>query len=105
MSEPRNDLQDLPGGVRPAEGFDPARLEQVLREGIPDLDGALEIRQFHGGHANLTYALRFGTRELVLRRPPLGPVAPKSHDMRREFKALSALAPLFPYSPRPLLLC
>jgi aminoglycoside phosphotransferase (APT) family kinase protein len=63
------------------------------------------VRQFHGGHANLTYDVRFGHRELVLRRPPLGPVAPKSHDMAREFRALSALAPVFPHAPRPLLLC
>lgn len=98
-------LLDASGEVRADERFDERRLEAYLRDQVPDLDGPMEVRQFHGGHANLTYDVRFGDRELVLRRPPLGPVAPKSHDMRREFRALSALAPLFPYSPRPVTLC
>ncbi|MDG2305367.1 MAG: phosphotransferase family protein [Candidatus Binatia bacterium] len=99
------DLLDASGDVRPDERLDEARLEEFLRAQVPDLSGKMEVRQFHGGHANLTYDLRFGHREMVLRRPPLGPVAPKSHDMRREYKALAALAPLFEHSPRPVVLC
>lgn len=99
------DLLDTSAEVRADERFDEARLEAFLRESVPTLEGPMVVRQFHGGHANLTYDVRFGERELVLRRPPLGPVAPKSHDMRREFRALDALAPLFPYSPRPVVLC
>ncbi len=102
---PVSELLDASSEVRPDERFDEARLEEFLRANVSGLDGAMEVRQFHGGHANLTYDVRFGDRELVLRRPPLGPVAPKSHDMRREFRALDALAPLFPYSPRPVVLC
>ena len=65
--------------VRPDESFDEARLADYLREKLEGADGPLRVRQFGGGHANLTYCLRFGegtaAREYVLRRPPLGPVA------------------------------
>jgi aminoglycoside phosphotransferase (APT) family kinase protein len=40
-----------------------------------------------------------------MRRPPLGPVAPKAHDMAREHRVLAALWPVFPPAPRPFLLC
>jgi len=96
---------DQPGPIREDERLDEARLAAYLREHLPGLEGALAVEQFRGGHANLTYALRFGERELVLRRPPLGPVAPKSHDMVREFRALSALGPLFAPAPRVVHLC
>jgi len=43
--------------------------------------------------------------ELVLRRPPLGPVAPGSHDMRREFQVLSVLHRAYPPAPRAYHLC
>lgn len=99
-------LVDSAGEVREDERLDEARLRDWLSTRLPDLRGDLEIRQFRGGHANLTYLLRAEDgREWVLRRPPLGPVAPKSHDMAREFRALSALAPLYPPAPCPALLC
>lgn len=91
--------------IRPGEQFDTARVESYLKARIPGLEGPMQALQFPGGHANLTYLVRFGEREIVLRRPPLGPVAPGSHDMRREYKALAALAPVFPPAPRPYLLC
>ena len=40
-----------------------------------------------------------------MRRPPLGPVPPKAHDMAREYRWLAALNPVFPLAPRPYLLC
>jgi aminoglycoside phosphotransferase (APT) family kinase protein len=40
-----------------------------------------------------------------MRRPPFGPVAPKAHDMAREFRILRSLHPVFPLAPRPYLLC
>jgi aminoglycoside phosphotransferase (APT) family kinase protein len=58
-----------------------------------------------GGHANLTYLLRFGEREYVLRRPPLGPLPPGAHDMRREHRVLATLHSGFPLAPRSYLLC
>jgi aminoglycoside phosphotransferase (APT) family kinase protein len=93
--------------VRPGEQLDVARLEAYLRHYLPGLaaDAPLELAQFPGGHSNLTYLARFGETELVLRRPPLGPVAPTAHDMAREYRWLAALHPLFPKAPKPLLLC
>ena len=66
---------------------------------------AIEIKQFPGGHSNLTYLIRYGDRESVLRRPPMGPVAPTAHDMPREYKLLSVINPHYPLAPRPVLLC
>jgi aminoglycoside phosphotransferase (APT) family kinase protein len=81
------------------------RLEPYLREQLPDSDGAFVFRQFKGGHANLTYLVRFGDTEYVLRRPPLGPIAPGSHDMQREFRVLSKLHRHFSLAPRSYLYC
>jgi aminoglycoside phosphotransferase (APT) family kinase protein len=91
--------------IRAGEEFDAAKVESYLRDHIPGLEGPMEALQFPHGHANLTYMLRFGDRELVLRRPPFGPVAPKSHDMAREYKVLSRLADHLPTAPRAYLLC
>jgi aminoglycoside phosphotransferase (APT) family kinase protein len=81
------------------------RLEPYLREHLAQQSGAFEVRQFGGGHANLTYLVRFGEREYVLRRPPLGPVPERSHDMRREHAVLSKLYAAFPLAPRSYHLC
>jgi len=81
------------------------RLEPYLRERLPATVGEFTVRQFQGGHANLTYRVRFGDSEYVLRRPPLGPLAPGSHDMQREFRVLSKLYRQFPLAPRSHLYC
>ena len=91
--------------VRPDEALDEAALAAYLRGKLPDAEAPLAVRQFPGGHSNLTYLLRFGEQEYVLRRPPLGPVAPTAHDMSREHRVLSALWAVFPPAPRPYLLC
>lgn len=81
------------------------RLEPYLRAQLPRAQGAIEVQQFGGGHANLTYMISFGAEEWVLRRPPLGPVAPGAHDMKREHRVLSRLCKAFPLAPRSFLLC
>src|SRR5512138_2269640 len=95
--------------VRPDERFDEVRVAAYLRGRLPGADQPLTVRQFGGGHANLTYRLRFGSGagavEYVLRRPPLGPVAPGSHDMSREHRVLSVLWRAFPLAPRSFLYC
>jgi aminoglycoside phosphotransferase (APT) family kinase protein len=101
--------------VRASEQLDWDSLALYLRETLPavlaeageELDRAapLAVEQFAGGHSNLTYLLRFGGTELVLRRPPFGPVAPKAHDVAREFRILQSLHPVYPLAPRPFLLC
>jgi aminoglycoside phosphotransferase (APT) family kinase protein len=98
--------------VRPGEQLDWNALAAYLRLHLPvhqikglDLARDMDISQFPGGHSNLTYLARFGGAELVIRRPPLGPVPPKAHDMAREYRWLAALNPVFPLAPRPYLLC
>jgi aminoglycoside phosphotransferase (APT) family kinase protein len=81
------------------------RLESYLRESLPQTSGELEILQFAGGRANHTYLLRFDDAEYVLRRPPLGPVAPSSHDMKREYRVLSRLYRHLRLAPRSYLYC
>src|SRR5207302_3459406 len=90
---------------RPDERLDTARLEPYLRAHLPGAKGLLSLRQFGGGKANLTYLIRFGENEFVLRRPPLGPIPPGAHDMRREHRVLSVLHRLYPLAPKSLLLC
>src|SRR5712692_717674 len=91
--------------IRPDERFDVEALDGYVRSRLPRAEGPLEVAQFPGGHSNLTYLLRYGAQEFVLRRPPLGPVAPKAHDMGREYRVLNALWPVFPPAPRPYLFC
>jgi aminoglycoside phosphotransferase (APT) family kinase protein len=91
--------------VRQDERFDVPRLAAYLEGRIPGAVGIPETAQFPGGHANLTYLLAYPEAEYVLRRPPLGPVAPGSHDMAREYRVLSRLWRSFPPAPRAFVLC
>jgi aminoglycoside phosphotransferase (APT) family kinase protein len=95
--------------VRPDERFDTARLHAYLKDRLPGSNRELTVRQFSRGKANLTYLLRFGdgdeTIEYVLRRPPLGPVAPGAHDMAREYRVLSTLWRAFPKAARAFVFC
>ena len=92
--------------VRPGEELDWAALE-ALPAGQPARAGRARSRplQFPNGAANLTYLLRFGDTELVLRRPPFGVVAPGAHDMKREYRVLSKLWQIFDRAPRAYLFC
>lgn len=90
--------------VRQGEELNLTILEKYLHDHFSLLPNSpLEILQFSAGHSNLTYQIRLGDWEAVLRRPPLGPVAPKAHDMEREYKILCELHPIFPAAPKPLL--
>jgi aminoglycoside phosphotransferase (APT) family kinase protein len=96
---------DQPATVREGEELDVSRLAAYLRGTIADLDGEPVVSQFPSGHSNLTYLLRFGGRELVLRRPPFGRKPKSGHDMKREHDILDALHGVFPYCPEPLAFC
>lgn len=92
--------------VRTGEELDWAAVEAYVRAHIAGVGpGTLTVRQFPSGASNLTYLLRLGAWEGVLRRPPLGPVAPKAHDMRREAGLLERIHPAFPLAPRPYVFC
>src|SRR5450755_3882069 len=98
-------LETIP--VRPDEGFSGALVGEFLHAaGLTGFDPLqLVVEQFPAGHSNLTYQLRSAEWEAVLRRPPLGPVPPRAHDMAREFHILERLHPRFPLAPRPYVLC
>src|ERR1041385_1847182 len=91
--------------VRAGEELNLVPLTEYLRGKIAGVENGIEIEQFPGGHSNLTYLLRSGGREMVLRRAPLGPVAPKAHDMVREAKVLQAVHPHFAPAPEVYLIC
>jgi aminoglycoside phosphotransferase (APT) family kinase protein len=95
-------LETIP--VRADERFPTAPVAAYLRAHGIEV-GDLEVEQFPAGQSNLTYLLRSGDWEAVLRRPPLGPVPPRAHDMPREFRILRSLHPVFPLAPQPYVLC
>ncbi len=93
------------GAVREEEEFDHSKLHSYLRDKVPGADQRMEVLQFKGGHSNLTYLVRLGDTEWVVRRPPHGPLPKGGHDMAREFKVLSRLWQVFKPAPRAMLFC
>src|SRR6185312_14626170 len=79
------EVVDAARTVRPGEEVSPQALEQFFSKHVPELAGKpVEVLQFPGGHSNLTYLLRVGDREVVMRRPPFGTKVKSAHDMGRE---------------------
>ncbi|MGO9872744.1 MAG: phosphotransferase family protein [Acidimicrobiia bacterium] len=68
-------------------------------------DRPLQASLISGGRSNLTYSIGDGTKEWVLRRPPLGHVLPTAHDMAREYTVLAALAGTAVPVPHTLAFC
>ena len=93
--------------VREEDAFDVEAVAAWLREEAPayDLVGTPRVRQFPGGASNLTYLLEWDSRDLILRRPPVGAKAKSAHDMGREHDIQAALAPVFPYVAAMVGLC
>ncbi|HAJ34641.1 MAG TPA: phosphotransferase family protein [Chloroflexi bacterium] len=96
---------DQAAPVRLGEELDSAKLAHYLLTNLPGATGPLAVAQFPGGFSNLTYLLRLGSQELVLRRPPFGAAIKSAHDMGREYRVLRALHSVYPKVPRPLLYC
>jgi len=77
-----------------AEGFDIPAVEDWVGANIGKLSPPFEWTRLEGGHSNLTYLLQDqGGTKAVIRRPPLGELLPKAHDMQREWSVISALGP------------
>ena len=96
---------DQPTAIRPGEELDLARLAAYLHDRFPGVAGELSVAQYPSGHSNLTYAVRLGTREFVLRRPPFGSKVKSAHDMGREFRVLSKLHAVYAPAPEVLEFC
>jgi len=90
---------------RPGEELDAEIVAGFLARELPGFQPPVEIAQFPGGASNLTYLVRAGGREWVLRRPPFGTKARSAHDMGREYRILSRIHDAFPYAPQPVLFC
>jgi len=91
--------------IRQGEELNAENLSRYLREELDLETGEIEISQFPGGSSNLTYCVRIGAGEYVLRRPPFGNQVKSAHDMSREFNVLSKLSTAYKPAPRPLLYC
>jgi aminoglycoside phosphotransferase (APT) family kinase protein len=87
-------------------GYDVAKVEQWLAANVTDLKHPLTWTRLEGGHSNLTCLLvdAEGNR-VVIRRPPMGELQPRAHDMAREFKVISALWPTPVPVARPYAVC
>ena len=57
------------------------------------------------GHSNVTLAVGASGHEVILRRPPRGPLPPSAHDVLREARLLEALESTPVRAPRVLLTC
>jgi len=95
---------DAPREVRAGEELDVAKLAPWLEQQL-GVTGRVLVKQFPGGHSNLTYLVSVGDRDFVLRRPPFGSKVKSAHDMGREHTVLSGLAPVLATAPRPLAYC
>jgi len=98
-------IQQDTAPVRAGEALDWDSLSSWLQANVDGLAGDMQVSQFHGGHANLTYCVSFAGRDLVIRRQPFGEIAPGAHDMKREYRALSGLNPVFDRAPRVFAFC
>jgi aminoglycoside phosphotransferase (APT) family kinase protein len=97
-----------------ATGVDVAALQAWLRLAVPQLkvaaNSVVTATRIGGGYSNLTFDIAItddgGTRHLILRRPPVGVRADRgAHDMRREFRVLSAVHGSAVPVPAPIALC
>ena len=91
--------------IRQGEELNLHALNNYLKSENVDFEDITEITQFSGGYSNLTYLIKTGSKEYVLRRPPFGANIKSAHDMGREFKVLSLLKPHYPKVPQPLIFC
>jgi aminoglycoside phosphotransferase (APT) family kinase protein len=67
--------------------------------------GPIEAEPVGEGHSNVTYLIRRGATELVLRRPPRPPLPPSAHDVLREALLLRAVEHADVRTPRVLATC
>jgi aminoglycoside phosphotransferase (APT) family kinase protein len=92
-------VEDAPRQIRAGEEVDLVKLAAYLETQFGP--GEVTIAQFPGGHSNLTYLVRHGDREYVMRRPPFGSKVKSAHDMGREFNVLTRLSGVYSRAPRP----
>jgi aminoglycoside phosphotransferase (APT) family kinase protein len=76
------------------EGINAAPVTAWLVDHIDGVEAPFTFDLISGGRSNLTFKVTDAAgRRLVLRRPPMSHVLPTAHDMGREYRIISALAP------------
>jgi aminoglycoside phosphotransferase (APT) family kinase protein len=85
-------------------GIDFERLTPWFREHVSPV-GELSATVVGHGRSNITYRIEADGKEWVLRRPPLSHVLPTAHDMKREFRVISALEGTDVAVPHAIALC
>jgi len=70
--------------------YDEATLRTYLEERLGSAD-EFAVERHSAGHSNETLFLRWGDRDLVLRRPPAGETADRAHEVLREYTVVDAL--------------
>jgi aminoglycoside phosphotransferase (APT) family kinase protein len=87
-------------------GLDLARFTRFFDAACPGVvTGPLRGRVIAGGKSNLTYEVTDGSTSWIVRRPPLGHVLATAHDMVREHRVITALAPTGVPVPTTYALC
>ncbi len=89
--------------IRQGEELNIENLSEFLRDKFGT--GKISIEQFPSGNSNLTYCVKIGETEYVLRRPPFGNQVKSAHDMSREFNVLAKLSAVYNPAPKPLIYC
>ncbi len=87
-------------------GYDIPAVETWIASHVDALTPPLTWTLLAGGHSNLTCLLEDAEgRHAVIRRPPMGELLPKAHDMAREWAVISALGPTLVPVPAALGFC
>jgi aminoglycoside phosphotransferase (APT) family kinase protein len=96
-----------PAEVGKEAPVDVTRLNTYL-SGVPKLRDRLPIRSVQripGGQSNLTFRVALAVGQVILRRPPMGPLPPSAHDVLRECRVTQALSHSPVPVPRLILVC
>lgn len=99
MTEPGASADNEAAAVRAEDALPVEAIDALLKAQIPGLTGTPQIGQFTGGASNLTFAVDYPGRRLILRCPPRRGKPASGHSMSREYRVISAIAPAFPRVP------
>jgi aminoglycoside phosphotransferase (APT) family kinase protein len=84
---------------------DEVALANYLERQMSGNSAPLSATRVGDGHSNETFLIRWGDEEMILRRPPRGPLLPTAHDVKREYTFISALYGTALPVPKPILMC
>lgn len=100
-------MTESPDSSNEIVGYRVAAVEAWVHDQVPSLKPPFMWTRLEGGHSNLTYRIDSadGETSAVIRRPPMGELLPKAHDMGREWACISALWPTNVPVAEPLAFC